>query len=148
MDGARAAPREGRREEVALPTRVLVARRALAATGWLLAAGVLVQIFLAGRGVFVGPGEWAKHRAFVHAFVWLSPLAVVLAYVGRAPRAEQVDGHAAVRRIEECRAADDVARRRINISSGKPAMLFPRERFAGIKCFRGRQSSCLHGDCR
>jgi hypothetical protein len=69
-----------------LPTRVVLARRALVAVAWLLAAGVVVQIFLAGRGVFVGPAEWAKHRAFVHAFEWLSPLAVLLAYLGRASR--------------------------------------------------------------
>ncbi|HEX8849829.1 MAG TPA: DUF6220 domain-containing protein [Gemmatimonadaceae bacterium] len=70
-----------------MPTRVVVARRALAASGWLLAAAVLVQIILAGRGVFVGPDEWARHRGFVHAFEWLSPLAVLLAYLARSPRA-------------------------------------------------------------
>ena len=70
-----------------MPTRIVIARRALAASGWLLAAAVLVQIVLAGRGVFVGPDEWARHRDFVHAFEWLSPLAVLLAYLARSPRA-------------------------------------------------------------
>ncbi|NUO63353.1 MAG: hypothetical protein HOQ12_05810 [Gemmatimonadaceae bacterium] len=70
-----------------MPARVDVARRVLAAAAWLLAVAVLAQIVLAGRGVFVGPDEWARHRAFVHAFEWLSPLVVVLAYVGRATRA-------------------------------------------------------------
>ena len=69
-----------------MPTRVVLARRALAVVAWLLAAGVLVEIFFAGRGVFVGPDEWARHRAFVHAFEWLSPVAVLLAYLGRASR--------------------------------------------------------------
>lgn len=69
-----------------MPTRVVVARKALVVAGWLLAAAVLAQIFLAGRAIFVGPDEWARHRAFVHAFEWLSPLAVVLAYLARATR--------------------------------------------------------------
>lgn len=69
-----------------MTTRVVVARRALAITGWLLAAAVLVQVFLAGRAVFVGPEWWQRHRAFVHTFEWLSPLAVILAYVARAAR--------------------------------------------------------------
>ena len=70
-----------------MTTRVVVARRALAITGWLLAAAVLVQVFLAGRAVFVGPDWWQRHRAFVHTFEWLSPLAVILAWLGRASRA-------------------------------------------------------------
>ncbi len=41
----------------------------------------------AGLAVFAHPGWWARHLAFVHAFEWLSPLAVVLAYAARAPRA-------------------------------------------------------------
>ena len=70
--------------------RVVVARQALAVTGWLLAAAVLAQIFLAGRAVFVGPDWWQKHRAFVHTFEWLSPLAVLLAYLARASRATKL----------------------------------------------------------
>ena len=68
----------------------MIAQRALVVVGWLLAVGVLVQIFLAGRAVFIGPDWWAQHRAFVHTFEWLSPLAVVLAYVARATRAVKV----------------------------------------------------------
>ena len=66
---------------------MVLARQGLVIAAWLLAAAVLVQIFLAGRAVFVGPDWWQKHRDFVHTFEWLSPLAVVLAYVARAPRA-------------------------------------------------------------
>lgn len=66
---------------------MVLARRGLVIAAWLLAAAVLVQIFLAGRAVFVGPDWWQKHRDFVHTFEWLSPLAVVLAYLGRATRA-------------------------------------------------------------
>jgi hypothetical protein len=64
----------------------MVAQRALAFVGWLLAGAVLAQMFLAGRAVFVGPDWWLRHRAFVHTFEWLSPLAVVLAYLARAAR--------------------------------------------------------------
>ena len=70
--------------------RVAIARQALAVTGWLLAAAVLAQIFLAGRAVFVGPDWWQKHRDFVHTFEWLSPLAVILAYLARASRATKL----------------------------------------------------------
>ena len=66
--------------------RVVVARQALAVTGWLLAAAVLAQIFLAGRAVFSSPDWWQRHRTFVHTFEWLAPLAVVLSYAARATR--------------------------------------------------------------
>ncbi len=68
------------------PARVL-ARRALRVAAWALAAALLAQVFTAGMAVFVHPGWWARHRAFVHAFEWLAPLALMLALVGRAPRA-------------------------------------------------------------
>ena len=73
-----------------LPRRVVVARQLLATAGWLLAAAVLVQIFLAGRAVFVSPDLWQQHRAFVHTFEWLSPAAVVLAHLGRTARLTKV----------------------------------------------------------
>lgn len=63
------------------------ARRVLVGAAWLFAVGVLAQTLFAGRAVFVGPGWWLRHRDFVHAFEWLSPLAVVLAHAGRLPRA-------------------------------------------------------------
>ena len=63
--------------------KALIARRALEIVGWLLAVAVLAQTFLAGRAIFVGPDWWLPHRAFVHWFEWLSPLAVILAYVAR-----------------------------------------------------------------
>jgi hypothetical protein len=68
------------------PRRVALARTALAATAWLLAAGVLGQLLTAGYALFVAPGWWARHRDFVHAFEWLAPLAVILAYVARTSR--------------------------------------------------------------
>lgn len=70
--------------------RVVIARQALAITGWLLAAAVLAQIFIAGRAIFLGPDWWQRHRAFVHTFEWLSPLAVILAWLAHASRATKL----------------------------------------------------------
>jgi hypothetical protein len=70
--------------------RVLIAERALVLVAWLLAGAVLAEICLAGRAVFIGPDWWAQHRAFVHTFEWLSPLAVLLAYLARATRTTKI----------------------------------------------------------
>jgi hypothetical protein len=53
---------------------------------WLFTAALLVQVFTAGLAVFVGAGWWIRHREWVHAFEWLSVVAVVLAHVGRSSR--------------------------------------------------------------
>lgn len=68
------------------PARVAIAARLLPWAARLLALAVLAQILLAGLGVFANPGWWARHASFVHAFEWLAPLAVLLAYLGRAAR--------------------------------------------------------------
>ena len=70
--------------------RVLWSRRALVASAVLLCAGLLGQTLTAGLAVFVGPGWWQRHRDVVHWFEWLTPLALVLALLGRAPRAVKV----------------------------------------------------------
>lgn len=78
------------RPAVARQRLAAAARTALVVVAWLFAAGVLGQALSAGLAVFVGPGYWARHRAFVHTFEWLSVAAVVLAHVGRTPRAVKV----------------------------------------------------------
>jgi Family of unknown function (DUF6220) len=40
------------------------ARVLFIATSWLLVAGVIVQVFLAGLGVFESPADFATHRDF------------------------------------------------------------------------------------
>jgi hypothetical protein len=70
-----------------LTPRILWARRALVASAALLCAGLLGQTLTAGLAVFVSPGWWARHREVVHWFEWLTPLALLLAFLGRAPRA-------------------------------------------------------------
>ena len=66
--------------------------RALQVVAWLLVLCTIVQIFLAGLAVFVGPQWWARHRAFVDGFQYLAPLALVLAYLARTTRGPKVVG--------------------------------------------------------
>ena len=66
--------------------------RVLALVAWLLVACAVVQFFLAGLGVFVGPAGWARHKAFVDGWQYLAPLALVLAYVARTTRGPKVIG--------------------------------------------------------
>jgi hypothetical protein len=56
---------------------------ALAVTAWLFAGCILVQVFLAGLGVFDGPERFEAHRDFGYLFGWLTLVMVVIAVVGR-----------------------------------------------------------------
>lgn len=63
-----------------------VARRLLP---WILAAFVgccLVQVFLAGLGVFDDPSSFITHREFGYTFGWLTLVALVVAIAGRQSR--------------------------------------------------------------
>jgi hypothetical protein len=62
-----------------------------AATGYLVVAWVfvactVVQVFLAGLGVFAGYSNFYTHRDFGYAFGLLTLVLIVLAVVGRLPR--------------------------------------------------------------
>ncbi|HEX5015623.1 MAG TPA: DUF6220 domain-containing protein [Candidatus Limnocylindrales bacterium] len=59
---------------------------ALAVVAWLLAACLLVQVFLAGMGVFDGPEQFETHRGFGYLFGWLTLVMLVIAAVGRLGR--------------------------------------------------------------
>jgi len=61
-------------------------RRMFAVLAWVYVAFLVVQVFLAGLGVFVNPRYFAAHRTLVHAFGWLDFLLLALAFVGRFPR--------------------------------------------------------------
>jgi mercuric ion transport protein len=50
---------------------------------WLFAACCVVQVFLAGLGVFVGPDRFALHRDFGYTFGFLLLVVTVAAIVGR-----------------------------------------------------------------
>ena len=55
------------------------------ATGLFVACGV-IQVFLAGLGVFDDPRAFVTHREFGYLFGWLTLVMLMLALVGREPR--------------------------------------------------------------
>ena len=59
---------------------------ALSVVAWLFAACILVQVFLAGMGVFDGPQRFEAHRNFGYLFGWLTLVMVIIAAVGRLGR--------------------------------------------------------------
>jgi len=59
---------------------------ALAVVAWLFAACIVVQVFLAGLGVFDGPQRFETHRDFGYLFGWLTLVMVIIAAVGRLGR--------------------------------------------------------------
>ncbi|HEY3335353.1 MAG TPA: DUF6220 domain-containing protein [Candidatus Limnocylindrales bacterium] len=62
------------------------ARRGHAIVVAAFAACGVIQVFLAGLGVFADPGAFVSHREFGYLFGWLTLVALVLALVGRLPR--------------------------------------------------------------
>ena len=59
---------------------------ALAVVAWLFAACIVVQVFLAGLGVFDGPQRFETHRDFGYLFGWLTLVMVIIAAAGRLGR--------------------------------------------------------------
>jgi Family of unknown function (DUF6220) len=55
------------------------------ATGAFVACAI-IQVFLAGLGVFDDPKAFITHREFGYLFGWLTLVVLVLALVGRSPR--------------------------------------------------------------
>jgi mercuric ion transport protein len=53
---------------------------------WLFTACSIIQVFLAGLGVFVGPDRFALHRDFGYTFGLLLLVVIVAAIVGRMGR--------------------------------------------------------------
>jgi hypothetical protein len=62
------------------------ARGALPIAAAAFVACAVVQIFLAGLGVFDDPKSFVTHREFGYVFGWLTLVILVLALLGRAPR--------------------------------------------------------------
>ena len=62
------------------------ARQAHPIVGGLFAACVVIQVFLAGLGVFADPRSFITHRDFGYLFGLLTLALLVLALVGREPR--------------------------------------------------------------
>lgn len=62
------------------------ARLSFAAVASLFAACSIVQVYLAGLGVFADPGSFLTHRDFGYIFGLLTLVLIVLALLGRLPR--------------------------------------------------------------
>ncbi|MEO8040294.1 MAG: DUF6220 domain-containing protein [Betaproteobacteria bacterium] len=63
-----------------------LARRAALAASVVLGLGLAMQLVSAGAAVFVNPEWWLFHAEAVHWFDWLSPVAIVLGFLGRLSR--------------------------------------------------------------
>ena len=68
-----------------MPTRSST-RTALALVAMAFAVCIVVQVFLAGLGVFDGPAAFITHRNFGYLIGWLTVVMLVLAVVGRTGR--------------------------------------------------------------
>ena len=63
-----------------------VARTAYPFVAGLFAACAIIQVFLAGLGVFDDPSSFITHRNFGYMFGWLTLVLLVIALVGRMER--------------------------------------------------------------
>jgi Family of unknown function (DUF6220) len=63
-----------------------IARTAYPVVAGLFVACALIQVFLAGLGVFDDPEAFITHRNFGYMFGWLTLVLLVIALVGRMPR--------------------------------------------------------------
>jgi hypothetical protein len=62
------------------------ARLALPMVAAVFTGCCLVQVFLAGLGVFDDPGSFVTHREFGYLIGWLTLAMLILALLGREPR--------------------------------------------------------------
>lgn len=74
------------------PDRTIrLARLALLVTAWAFVGCLVVQLFLVGLDIFAAVDnpatEMTVHREFAYVYGWLAPLMVLLAVLGRLPRA-------------------------------------------------------------
>jgi hypothetical protein len=63
-----------------------MARTAYPVVAGLFVACAVIQVFLAGLGVFDDPSSFITHRNFGYVFGWLTLVLLVVALVGRMPR--------------------------------------------------------------
>ena len=62
------------------------ARSAFPFVAGLFTACAVIQVFLAGLGVFDDESAFVTHRTFGYLFFWLTIVMLILALVGRMPR--------------------------------------------------------------
>ena len=67
-------------------SRTRMVPNAFLAVSALFVGCVVLQVFLAGLGVFEAPSAFITHRDFGYAFGWLALVMLVLAIFGRLPR--------------------------------------------------------------
>ena len=65
-----------------------LARNILAFAAWALVAGTLIQVFLAGLGVFRSGADFETHRTFGFLLSFLAIGLLILAVAVRAPRSQ------------------------------------------------------------
>ena len=63
-----------------------IARTVHLALAWLLVAGLIVQVFLAGLGVFKGPASFATHRDWGYLLELLPFLLLIVGLIARLGR--------------------------------------------------------------
>jgi hypothetical protein len=63
-----------------------IARRALPVVAGVFVAGCLLQVFLAGLGVFENPERFLTHSGFGYVLGWFTLVMLVLALLAREPR--------------------------------------------------------------
>ncbi|MBM4408568.1 MAG: hypothetical protein FJ038_08220 [Chloroflexi bacterium] len=69
--------------------RVTLGRNLLAIATWALAIGVVIQVFLAGLGVFRDPADFELHRNVGYLLGVVALLLAILAFVVRANRLQR-----------------------------------------------------------
>jgi hypothetical protein len=57
---------------------------------WLFPVAILIQVFLVGLSLFTGQTYWSTHRDFGHTLAVLPLLLLILSYLGRFPRKDQL----------------------------------------------------------
>lgn len=75
-----------------------IARQALPLVGAVFVGCVIIQVFLAGLGVFDDPRSFVTHRAFGYLIGMFTLVLLVLALVARSPR--RITGYSALLLIQ------------------------------------------------
>lgn len=75
-----------------------IARQALPLVGAVFVGCVVIQVFLAGLGVFDDPGSFVTHREFGYLIGMFTLVLLILALVARSPR--RITGYSALLLIQ------------------------------------------------
>ncbi|MDC0764946.1 MULTISPECIES: DUF6220 domain-containing protein [Brevibacillus] len=67
------------------PPRVKIWRYMFIVLAWVFFAFIIVQVSLAGLGLFVNGEHWELHRTLAHYFAWIPVGMLVLSFLGKLP---------------------------------------------------------------